>query len=77
MARYFELAAMVALEAAPGTDAVLFNAVAPYGRDIAEGLRVPSIGMFLQPTWSPAPPTRRWPRNWPASEARATGSPET
>jgi hypothetical protein len=50
MARYFELAAMVALEAAPGTDAVLFNAVAPYGRDIAEGLRVPSIGMFLQPT---------------------------
>jgi UDP:flavonoid glycosyltransferase YjiC (YdhE family) len=28
---------------------VLVNAVAPYGSDIAEGLRIPSIGAFLQP----------------------------
>lgn len=49
MARYFRLAATAALEAAPGTGTVLFNAVAPYGSDIAEGLRIPSIGTFLQP----------------------------
>jgi UDP:flavonoid glycosyltransferase YjiC (YdhE family) len=49
MTRYFELAATAALEAAPGTGAVLFNAVAPYGSDIAEGLHIPSIGTFLQP----------------------------
>lgn len=28
---------------------MLVNAVAPYGSDIAECLRIPSIGMFLQP----------------------------
>jgi hypothetical protein len=49
MTRYFELPATAALEAAPGTGAVLFNAVAPYGSDIAEGLHIPSIGTFLQP----------------------------
>lgn len=49
MARYFSLAATAALEAASDADAVLFNAVAPYGSDIAEGLRIRSIGAFLQP----------------------------
>ena len=49
MARYFGPAATAALQAAPGADAVLVNAVAPYGSDIAEGLRIPSIGAFLQP----------------------------
>lgn len=49
MTRYFELAATAALEAAPGSGAVLFNAVAPYGSDIAEGLHTPSIGTYLQP----------------------------
>jgi UDP:flavonoid glycosyltransferase YjiC (YdhE family) len=49
MARYFSLAATAALEAAQRADAVLVNAVAPYGSDIAEGLRISSIGMFLQP----------------------------
>jgi UDP:flavonoid glycosyltransferase YjiC (YdhE family) len=49
MARYFELAATAALEAAPGSGIILVNAVAPYGSDIAEGLRIPSIGTFLQP----------------------------
>jgi sterol 3beta-glucosyltransferase len=49
MTRYFELAATAALEAAPGSGAVLYNAVAPYGSDIAEGLHIPSIGTFLQP----------------------------
>jgi sterol 3beta-glucosyltransferase len=55
MTQYFTLAATTALEAAsgrgaaPGADAVLVNAVAPYGHDIAEGLHISSIGMFLQP----------------------------
>jgi sterol 3beta-glucosyltransferase len=49
MTRYFDLAATAALEAAPGSGAVLFNAVAPYGSDIAEGLHTPSIGTYLQP----------------------------
>jgi sterol 3beta-glucosyltransferase len=49
MTSYFGLAAAAALESAPGCDTVLFNAVAPYGSDIAEAMRVPAIGTFLQP----------------------------
>lgn len=49
LAEYFELTATAALEAAPGAGAVLVNAAAPFGRDIAEGTGVPAIGMYLQP----------------------------
>jgi sterol 3beta-glucosyltransferase len=47
---YMNLAAGGALAAAAaGTDVILVNSVAPFGCDIAEGLGVPSAGIFLQP----------------------------
>ena len=49
MTLYFSLAATAAMQAAPDADAVLVNAVAPYGSDLAEGLHIPSFGIFLQP----------------------------
>jgi UDP:flavonoid glycosyltransferase YjiC (YdhE family) len=49
MTRYFSLAATAAVQAAPDADAVLVNAAAPYGSDLAEGLHIPSFGIFLQP----------------------------
>lgn len=46
---YMDAAASAALAAAPGADAVLTNAISPYGHDIAEGLGVPSVEALLQP----------------------------
>ncbi|MGW7018674.1 glycosyltransferase [Streptomyces decoyicus] len=50
---YMDQAATVALDAAPGAEAVLTNAISPYGHDIAEGLGVPSVDALLQP-WQPS-----------------------
>lgn len=50
LAEYMDLAADGALAAAAaGTDVILVNSVAPFGCDIAEGIGVPSAGIFLQP----------------------------
>jgi sterol 3beta-glucosyltransferase len=47
---YMDAAATGTLAAAQaGADLLLVNSVAPFGCDIAEGLGVPSAGMFLQP----------------------------
>ncbi|MFG3706408.1 glycosyltransferase [Micromonospora sp. NPDC047670] len=47
---YMEQAATGTSAAArAGTDLVLVNSVAPFGCDVAEGLGVPSAGIFLQP----------------------------
>ncbi|HEX6684573.1 MAG TPA: glycosyltransferase [Candidatus Limnocylindrales bacterium] len=46
---YMDNAAAAALAAAPGAQAVLTNAVSPYGHDIAEGLGIPSVEALLQP----------------------------
>lgn len=47
---YMDLAAEGArTAAAEGVDAILANAVAPFGHDIADRLGVPSAGAFLQP----------------------------
>ena len=47
---YMDAAATGTLAAAQaGTDLVLVNSVAPFGCDVAEGLGVPSAGLFLQP----------------------------
>jgi UDP:flavonoid glycosyltransferase YjiC (YdhE family) len=48
---YMDQAAAGTLAAArAGTDLLLVNSVAPFGCDVAEGLGVPSAGIFLQPT---------------------------
>jgi sterol 3beta-glucosyltransferase len=49
LADYFELTATAALAAAADADAVLANAAAPFGRDIAEGIGATAIGTYLQP----------------------------
>jgi UDP:flavonoid glycosyltransferase YjiC (YdhE family) len=50
LAEYMDLAADGTLAAASaGADVVLVNSVAPFGCDLAEGLGVPSAGLFLQP----------------------------
>ncbi|KQR17324.1 glycosyltransferase [Cellulomonas sp. Leaf334] len=54
---YMEAAASAALAAAPGADAVLTNAISPYGHDLAEHLGVPSAEALLQP----AQPSRDYP----------------
>lgn len=46
---YMDASATAALAAAPGADAVLTNAISPYGHDIAESLGVPSVEALLQP----------------------------
>lgn len=46
---YMDNAASAALAAAPGADAVLTNAVSPYGHDIAEAMGIPSVEALLQP----------------------------
>ncbi|MFF8786355.1 glycosyltransferase [Streptomyces sp. NPDC015125] len=50
---YMDQAATAALDAAPGAEAVLTNAISPYGHDIAEALGVPSVDALLQP-WQPS-----------------------
>ena len=54
---YMDAAASAALEAAPGSDVILTNAISPYGHDIAEHLGVPSAEALLQP----ARPSRDYP----------------
>jgi sterol 3beta-glucosyltransferase len=50
LTRYLREAALGALAAAEaGVDVVLFNGSALFGADIAEGLGVPSLGVFTQP----------------------------
>ncbi len=53
MRTYMDHAATAALDAAPGAQAILANAISPYGHDIAESLRVPSAEALLQP-WLPS-----------------------
>jgi sterol 3beta-glucosyltransferase len=47
---YMNQAATAALAAAVGAEAVLTNAISPYGHDIAEHLGVPSAEALLQPS---------------------------
>ncbi|WP_143517456.1 glycosyltransferase [Pseudonocardia sp. MH-G8] len=47
---YMDQAATAALAAAVGAEAVLTNAISPYGHDIAEHLGVPSAEALLQPS---------------------------
>ncbi|HEX5120169.1 MAG TPA: glycosyltransferase [Pseudonocardiaceae bacterium] len=48
--RYLRAAATDAVTAADqGTDVVLYNSSALFGQDIADGLRVPGLGVFTQP----------------------------
>lgn len=44
-----ESAAQATLEAAGHTDLVLMNSSAPFARDVAEGLGLPSMGVYSQP----------------------------
>lgn len=54
---YMAAAADATLLAAPGSEAVITNAISPYGHDLAEGLGIPSAEALLQP----ADPSRDYP----------------
>lgn len=51
---YMTAAGAVAVSAAKDADVVLTNTISPYGHDIAEGMKVPSATLLLQPSYPSA-----------------------